>query len=143
MSDDESDSEVDLSPFKAKLTYENSLKQKRQEFKCDKCDFVGKTELFIKKHKNTKHPLQNIEEKGSFIKVDYNLEGIEDIEDLFQLEVLDGEQVYACNVCNHGFDMEDKIKKHIIKDHKEIVIEISKDMKNNEVTDLNDGHYFG
>ena len=29
VSDDESDSEVDLSPVKAKLTYENSLKQKR------------------------------------------------------------------------------------------------------------------
>ena len=28
VSDDESDSEVDFSPVKAKLTYENSLKQK-------------------------------------------------------------------------------------------------------------------
>ena len=44
MSDDESNSEVDFSPVKAKITYENSLKQKGQEFKCDKCDFVGKTE---------------------------------------------------------------------------------------------------
>ena len=51
VSDDESDNEVDLSPVKAKLTYENCLKQKGQEFKCDKCDFVGKMELFIKKHK--------------------------------------------------------------------------------------------
>ena len=49
--EDVSDDEVDLSPVKAKLTYENSLKQKGQEFKCDKCDFVGKMELFIKKHK--------------------------------------------------------------------------------------------
>ena len=57
MSDDESDCKVDLSLVKAKVTYENSLKQKGQEFKCDKCDFVGKTELFIKKHKTTNHPL--------------------------------------------------------------------------------------
>ena len=140
VSDDESDSEVDLSLVKAKLTNENSLKQKGQEIKCDKCDFVGETELFIKKHKNTKHPLQSIEEKASSTNVDCNLEGIEDIEDLFQREVLDGEQVYACNVCNHGFDMEDKIKKHIIKDHKEITTEISKDMKNNEETNFNNGH---
>ena len=78
--------------------------------------------------------------KASSTKVYCNLEGIEDIEDLFQLEVLDGKQVYACNVCNHGFDMEDKIKKHITKDHKEIITEISKDMKNNEETNFNDGH---
>ena len=64
MSDDESDSEVDLSPVKAKLTNANNLKQKRQEIKCDKWDFVGPTELFLNKHKNTKHPLQNIEEKS-------------------------------------------------------------------------------
>ena len=113
VSDDESDSEVDFSPVKAKLTYENSLKQKGQEFKCDKCDYVGQTKLFIKKHKNTKHPLKTIEEKCSSIKVDCTLKGIEHIENLFQLEILDDEQVYASNVCNHGFDMEDKIKKHL------------------------------
>ena len=113
---------------------------RQKEFKSDKCDFVGKTELFIKQHKNTKHPLKNIEEKGSSIKVDCNLEVIEDIEDLFQLEVLDSEQVYVCNVCNHGFDMEDKIKKHIIEDHKKIITVISKDMKSNKETDFNDEH---
>ena len=53
VSDDESDSEVDLSPVKAKLTYENSVKQKGQEFNFNKCDFVGKTELFTNKHNNT------------------------------------------------------------------------------------------
>ena len=91
VSDDKRDSEVDLSSVKAKLTNENSLKQKGQEIKCDKFDLVGKTDLFIKKHKNTKHPLQSIEEKASSTKVDCNLEGIEDIEDLFRLEVLDGD----------------------------------------------------
>ena len=101
------------------------------------------TDLFIKKHKNTKHPLQNIEEKSSSTKKDCNLKGIEEIEGLFQLEVLDGEQVRACNVCKHGFDMEDEIKKHIIKNHKEIISEIGKDMKNNEETNFNDEHLIG
>ena len=49
---------------------------------------------------------------------------------MFQLEVLDGEQVYACNVCDNGFESEDKIIKHIKEDHKEIMVEISKNMKN-------------
>ena len=76
---------VKLTCLRLKQSYANILKYKGQEFKCDKCAFFGKTELFIKKHKNTKHPLQNIEEKGSLIKVDCTLEGIEDFEDLFQL----------------------------------------------------------
>ena len=61
---------------------------------------------------------QNIKEKGSSIKVDSTLEGIDDIQDLFKLEVLNGEHVYTCNVCNHGFDMEAEIKKQIMKDKK-------------------------
>ena len=37
---------------------------------------------------------------------DYNINGIESIEDLLKLEVLDGDQIYACNVWDHGFDIE-------------------------------------
>ena len=29
------------------------------------------------------------------------------------MEVLNGEQVYACNVCNKGCDLVDEVKKHI------------------------------
>ena len=36
-----------------------------------------------------------------------------------------------------------EIKKHIIAYHEEIIIEISKDMKNKEEADLNDEHYVG
>ena len=53
------------------------------------------------------------------------------------MEVLDGEEIYACNVCDQGFDREDEIKKHVLDDHKEIVIEISKDSENKEETKLN------
>ena len=85
----------------------------------------------MKKHTNTKHPIQKIEENEIKSKeIDYNLEGIESIEDLFQLEVVDGDELYACNVCDQGFDIEDEIKKHIVDNHKEIMIEISKYMDN-------------
>ena len=69
------------------------------------------------------------EEKIRSKEIYYNLEGIESNEDLFQLEVLDGDQIYACNVCDQGFDIENEIKKHIIDNHKEIIIEISKYME--------------
>ena len=46
-----------------------------------------------------------MEEHGTNLdKIDSTLGGIEHIEDYFQLEVLYGEQVYACNVCDNGFD---------------------------------------
>ena len=73
------------------------------------------TELFINIHISTKHPLQNMEEKVIISnKIDFTLDRIENIEDLFQTEVLHGERLHACNVCDNGFDSEDKIKKHII-----------------------------
>ena len=50
------------------------------------------------------------------------------IEDLFQIEIVEGEELYACNVCNEGFEKDDKIKRHIEKDHYEMVIQIRKDM---------------
>ena len=133
--DDEGDSDNDfnLSRSEAKQTNGNYLKTKGQELKCFKCEHVSNTEMSLKKHINTKHPLQNMEEEEiSSKEIDYNLDGIESIEDLFQLEFLDGDQMYACNVCDQGFDIENEIKKHIIDNHKEIIIEISKYMENKE-----------
>ena len=56
----------------------------------------------------------------------------ESIEDLFQLKILNGKEVYACKVCDQGFDKEDKITNNIVENHKEIMIEISKDMEKKE-----------
>ena len=114
--EDESDSDIDinLSHSKSKLNYDNHLKKIGHELKCDECDFVGNTDLSIKKHVNTEHSIQNIEEQeNNSSKTDCTIDGIEGIEDMFQLEILDGEQVYACNFCDQGFDTEDEIRNHI------------------------------
>ena len=50
----------------------------------------------------------------------------DDIEDLFQIESVDGELLYACNVCNEGLETETEMKEHLNKDHKEIILNISK-----------------
>ena len=42
--------------------------------------------------------------------------------------MLEGEQVFACNVCNEGFDIEDNVRKHITSDHTDILMQISKDI---------------
>ena len=57
---------------------------------------------------------------------------------LFQLKVVDSEQIYACNVCDQGFDGVDKIMKRIVDDHKDIIIKIIKDMENKEEDKFND-----
>ena len=105
--------------------------------KCDNCDFVCETEMSMMNHIDSKHLFQNIERKEiNSTKRDCSLAGIEGIEDLFQLEVLDGEDIYACNVCDQGFDRENKIKKHILEYHEELVLEIEKDKeKEPEIND--------
>ena len=51
---------------------------------------------------------------------------------MFQIEVVEGEQVYACNICNEGFDQDAEIKKHIGENHSEIIIQIAKNLEENE-----------
>ena len=37
------------------------------------------------------------------------------------MEFLEGEIVYACNVCNEGLDTENDVKKHIFTHHEDIL----------------------
>ena len=70
------------------------------------------------KHINTKHPIQNVETP------DDKSSGLEGIDDMFQIEYLEGEQVYACNICDEGFDEESEIRGHIVEVHNDIVTQI-------------------
>ena len=63
VSDDESDSEVDLSPVKAKLTYENSLKQKGQECKVINVNLLAKQSYSSKDIKIPSIPFKTLKEK--------------------------------------------------------------------------------
>ena len=88
------------------------------DFKCIKCDFVGTTHVTLMKQVNTKHApvLLDDQDKDLFI-------------DLFQMEVLEGEEVYACNICNEGFNTIDKLKKHISSDHKDAIFQIKENIE--------------
>ena len=106
---------------------ENTLEQK-----CFICDFVANKELSLNKHMTTKHEsksdqLANQKEIDA-IETVCSFEGIEVIEDMFQLEIVEDEQVFACNICNEGFDKHNEVKKHIENYHKVIIIQIRRNL---------------
>ena len=42
-------------------------------------------------------------------------------EDYFQLEYVDGEPLFVCNVCDEGFDSEAEITQHIGEKHESLM----------------------
>ena len=42
-------------------------------------------------------------------------------EDYFQIEIVEGETVYVCNICNKGLDNENEITKHIRDNHESLM----------------------
>ena len=58
-----------------------------------------------------------------------------DIKDYFQIEFVDGEPVFACNICNEGLDTEEEISNHIRDEHESIM----NDDLNISDTDLYEG----
>ena len=95
-----------ISSFVSKPKVEIENKNPGEKLKCEHCDFVGQTNAERSKHVSTKHPIKSVETAD-------DLEGVEGIEDMFQIEYLEGEQVYACNICDEGFDKEAEIHDHI------------------------------
>ena len=59
------------------------------------------------------------------------------IEDLFQLEIVECDELYACNICNERFENNNDIKKHIQADHYQVLLQIRKEMY--EDADEDDG----
>ena len=55
----------------------------------------------------------------------------DDYDELFQIESVENYVVYACNVCNEGFDREEDMKKNLICTHKEFLEHINKESDTN------------
>ena len=72
----------------------------------------------MKKHMNTKHGSLHKDNDEHESKEERNEESLDaDLEDLFQIEVVDGEIFYVCNICNKGVDNENMIKRHMHGNH--------------------------
>ena len=113
------------------LTVEHSEHEQRKiasNFSCSKCDYDCSSEVSLKKHRNTKHTVRYDQAAKDFSDGVEDC-GLEGIEDMFQLEVLEGKEIYACNICNEGFDTNDEIKNHIEIAHKDILVQIRKNVE--------------
>ena len=100
---------------------------------------VNETEVQVNKPLNTEHPNEYVEamshEDGILLTDNSGFEGIDD---MFQIEILEGEPVFACNICNEGFDQDYEIRKHVEEDHNEIVIQITTALEENEEREFDD-----
>ena len=114
---------ISSSVSKPKVEIEN--KNPGEKLKCEHCDFVGQTKVERSKHVSTKHPIKSVETAD-------DMEGVEGIDDMFQIEYLEGEQVYACNICDEGFEKETEIRDHIVKVHNDIVTQITDRLEEEE-----------
>ena len=102
--------------------FEEDLTDSEDDFKdigtatntCEECNFTCTGEITMRKHVNTKH--------GSLLKsTDQSAEGltnkcaVSDFDDFFQIEVVDGETLYVCNICNEVVESEYDIRQISIK----------------------------
>ena len=54
---------------------------------------------------------------------------VTDTKDFFQVKIIDGEKLFACNICNEGVQDEHSIKWHIYDKHKDPTLNILKSDK--------------
>ena len=59
-------------------------------------------------------------------------EGYDDEQDQFQIEISNDETIWACNLCDTGFDTKDEIKQHMSQDHEKVLDIADDDMKEHE-----------
>ena len=59
-----------------------------------------------------------------------------DVEDYFQLEFVDGEPLFVCNVCNEGLESDAEIRKHINDKHESL---LNDDLESWDDADLYEG----
>ena len=53
------------------------------------------------------------------------------------MEIVEGEQLYVCNICDKGFEEDNKIRKYGQRNHKEIIIKINKEINDESESDNN------
>ena len=90
------------------------------KIKCITCEFCCESEITMRKHVNTKHSKQDTEYEST--KFDFMI----DMDDMFQIELVEGNMVYACNICDEGYDSIEEVNNHIAHMHGDIVSHIIK-----------------
>ena len=107
-------------------------------FKCSNCDFVCSKENTLQKHMNTRHQVLTDRseaensttynsENGTKVIKSKDEDDVQDVEDLFQMEMFNGETIYACNICDEGLYKVEEVRLHIIDNHRKVVKHIHDD----------------
>ena len=77
----------------------------------------------------------SIEKEDDFTNTYCYFEGIDDMS---QIEISEGEQVYACIICNNRFHQDAEIKKHIEENHSDIIIQTTNNLVERKEKKFND-----
>ena len=86
------------------------------QMKWSSCEFWCAREITMKKHINTKHLTE-----------DTNYESIKyDKDDMFLIEIVEWNMVFACNGCDEGYDSIEEVNNHIAHMHEDIVSQLRK-----------------
>ena len=99
---------------------EETILKKGMQMKCSTCEFWCEREITMRKHINTKHLKEDTKYEST--KYDFMI----DKDDMFQIEIVEGNMVYACNVCDEGYDSIEEVNNHIAHMHEDIVSHIIK-----------------
>ena len=92
------------------------------DIKCSDCVLKCTKEVTMKKHlksdkniilENSKENIKNNNEKE-------DKEYLED--DYFQIEIVNGETVYACTICDEGLDSVEEVRNHVKDEHREVIV---------------------
>ena len=129
------------SQFGIKEHFENHMKEHKEieggesKSKCEKCEYVCQRQTTLGKHINTKHAEENSEtgydynesEENKVSETTLNESDAkvghedEEVDYLFQIEIAEGETIFACNVCDEGFENIDNVRIHIADKHIEVL----------------------
>ena len=93
-------------------SFTDSTEKEDMQIKCQECEFQCEREITTNKHTNTKHCEELICKK---------YEHMLNENDMFKMEIVEGQEVFACNICDEGFDFIVEVNKHIAEAHEDIL----------------------
>ena len=49
---------------------------------------------------------------------------VEDLEELYQIEIVEGETLFVCNICDEGCETDGEVRKHVMTEHNEVLSKV-------------------
>ena len=91
--------------------------------KCLKCLYSCENKLTLQKYMNTKHPFidsGNNEKVPEEDETDNDCD-IEEDQDIYDIEMVNGEPVWACNLCSDALESQEEMIIHMQESHNRVV----------------------